>query len=237
MRVSRGRSRRVRGLPHCPAPAGRGRRSTRGGCHGSSATTCWRSATRSRTAPGDGQGHFGVFDATPEEVFRVATDYAKWQDYLPRVKASQVIERQRDGATVEITIDLPWPVGKTLVTATYHHEKLKGDIYRVKFTEVRGNLKQYLGSLYIEPVGAGPLLAHLRAGGAAGGAGAQVDDQPRGAEVGERLRQRPAPARERSPQVGAAAYRAAAAAAVAHPAGGSPARRARGPGRRSSGNV
>jgi ribosome-associated toxin RatA of RatAB toxin-antitoxin module len=93
----------------------------------------------------------GVFDATPEEVFRVATDYAKWQDYLPRVKSSQVTERKRDGATVEITIDLPWPVGKTLVTATYHHEKLKGDIYRVRFTEVRGNLKQYLGSLYIEP--------------------------------------------------------------------------------------
>ncbi len=93
----------------------------------------------------------GVFEATPEEVFRVATDYTKWHEYLPRVGTSLVTERQRDGATVEITIDLPWPVGKTLVTARYRHERLKGETYRVKFTKVRGNLKQYLGSMYIEP--------------------------------------------------------------------------------------
>jgi len=93
----------------------------------------------------------GVFDATAEEVFRVATYYTKWKEYLPRVRSSEVRERKRDGATVEITLELPWPVGNTAVTAKYHHEKLKGDIYRVKFTKVRGNLKQYLGSLYIEP--------------------------------------------------------------------------------------
>jgi hypothetical protein len=93
----------------------------------------------------------GVFDATPEEVFRVATDYSKWQEYLPRVRSSQITERRRDGATVEVTIDLPWPVGKTLVTARYHHEHLRGDVYRVKFQKVRGNLKQYLGALLIEP--------------------------------------------------------------------------------------
>jgi hypothetical protein len=93
----------------------------------------------------------GVFDATPEEVFRVATDYSKWKEYLPRVRSSEVRDKKRDGATVEITLDLPWPVGNTLVTAKYSHEKLRGNIYRVKFTKVRGNLKQYLGSMYIEP--------------------------------------------------------------------------------------
>jgi ribosome-associated toxin RatA of RatAB toxin-antitoxin module len=93
----------------------------------------------------------GVFDATPEEVFRVVTDYTKWKEYLPRVRSSEVRERKHDGATVEITLELPWPVGNTLVTAKYHHEKLKGEIYRVKFQKLRGNLKQYLGSLYIEP--------------------------------------------------------------------------------------
>jgi ribosome-associated toxin RatA of RatAB toxin-antitoxin module len=93
----------------------------------------------------------GVFDATSEEVFRVATDYGKWKEYLPRVRSSEVRDKKRDGATVEITLDLPWPVGNTLVTAKYHHEKIKGEIYRVKFHKLRGNLKQYLGSLYIEP--------------------------------------------------------------------------------------
>src|SRR5690349_13785023 len=52
----------------------------------------------------------GVFDATPEEVFRVATDYNKWKEYLPRVRGSDVRDKKRDGATVEITLDLPWPV-------------------------------------------------------------------------------------------------------------------------------
>jgi hypothetical protein len=93
----------------------------------------------------------GVFDATPEEVFRVATDYTKWREYLPRVRSSEVRERRRDGATVEITLELPWPVGNTAVTARYRHEKLKGEIFRVKFQKVRGKLKEYLGSLYIEP--------------------------------------------------------------------------------------
>jgi ribosome-associated toxin RatA of RatAB toxin-antitoxin module len=97
----------------------------------------------------------GVFDATAEEVFRVATDYTKWKEYLPRVRNSEVRDRKRDGATVEITLDLPWPVGNTLVTAKYRHEKLKGEIYRVQFQKVRGNLKQYLGSLYIEPYAPG----------------------------------------------------------------------------------
>jgi hypothetical protein len=97
----------------------------------------------------------GVFDATPEEVFRVATDYTRWREYLPRVRSSEVRERRRDGATVEITLELPWPVGNTAVTARYRHEKLKGEIFRVKFQKLRGNLKEYLGSLYIEPWGAG----------------------------------------------------------------------------------
>src|ERR1700690_1369179 len=83
----------------------------------------------------------GVFDATPEEVFRVATDYGKWKEFLPRVRGSEVRDRKRDGATVEITLDLPWPVGSTLVTARYRHEKLKGEIFRVKFQKLHGNLK------------------------------------------------------------------------------------------------
>src|SRR4051794_14509424 len=93
----------------------------------------------------------GVFDATPEEVFRVATDYNKWKEYLPRVRSSEVRDKKHDGATVEITLDLPWPVGKTVVTAKYHHEKQKGGIYKVSFSKIKGNLKQYLGSMYIEP--------------------------------------------------------------------------------------
>lgn len=97
----------------------------------------------------------GVIDATPEEVFRVATDYGKYADFMPRVVSSTVKEQARDHALVELRAELRWPAGSSTVTARYTHEKLPGDIYRVRFEEVRGSLKQYVGSLYIEPFGSG----------------------------------------------------------------------------------
>jgi ribosome-associated toxin RatA of RatAB toxin-antitoxin module len=97
----------------------------------------------------------GVIDATPEEVFRVATDYAKYRDFMPRVTASTVKEQAVDYALVELTAELRWPAGDSTVTARYTHEALPGDIYRVRFIMVTGSLKQYVGSLYIEPFSAG----------------------------------------------------------------------------------
>ena len=97
----------------------------------------------------------GVIDATPEEVFRVATDYSKYRDFMPRVTDSTVRESARDHALVELHAELRWPAGASTVTARYTHEKLPGDIYRVKFDRVGGDLKQYWGSLYIEPFGPG----------------------------------------------------------------------------------
>src|SRR5215471_2181926 len=44
----------------------------------------------------------GVIDATPEEVFRVATDYAKYHDFMPRVTRSTVKETTSDHALVEL---------------------------------------------------------------------------------------------------------------------------------------
>ena len=40
----------------------------------------------------------GVFDATPDEVFRVARDYERYAEYAPRVRSAKVVERQGDGA-------------------------------------------------------------------------------------------------------------------------------------------
>src|SRR6185312_16552299 len=97
----------------------------------------------------------GVIDATPEEVFRVATDYAKYRDFMPRVVSSTVKEADRNHALVELQAELRWPAGSSTVTARYTHEKLPGDIYRVRFDMVKGSLKHYLGSLYIEPFAPG----------------------------------------------------------------------------------
>src|SRR5437762_13425208 len=38
----------------------------------------------------------GVFDATPDEVFRTATDYARLAEFAPRVSGSTVVDRQRE---------------------------------------------------------------------------------------------------------------------------------------------
>jgi ribosome-associated toxin RatA of RatAB toxin-antitoxin module len=97
----------------------------------------------------------GVIDATPEEVFRVATDYAKYREFMPRVTGSTVKEAARDHTLVELSAELRWPAGASTVTARYTHEKLPGDIYRVRFDMIGGSLRQYLGSLYIEPFAPG----------------------------------------------------------------------------------
>src|SRR3954468_15585241 len=68
----------------------------------------------------------GVIDATPEEVFRVATDYAKYRDFMPRVVSSKVKESAADHMLVELEAELRWPAGSSKVTARYTHEKLPG---------------------------------------------------------------------------------------------------------------
>lgn len=97
----------------------------------------------------------GVIDATPEEVFRIATDYARYADFMPRVVASRVKELAADHALVELTADLKWPAGVSTVTARYQYQKLPNDTYRVTFDKVDGSLKQYVGALYIEPFAPG----------------------------------------------------------------------------------
>lgn len=99
----------------------------------------------------------GVFDATPEEVFRVASDFNKWSEYLPKVHSSKVVSRSGKVTLVAMTADLPWPVGRRQVFARYIEDRLPGEIYRIRFEMLHGEMRQYLGSLYIEPWnGSGP---------------------------------------------------------------------------------
>jgi hypothetical protein len=70
---------------------------------------------------------------------------------MPRVRTSRQISGTPDEAYVEIAADLPWPAGSLWVLARYRYERLPGEIYRVRFDMLRGTMKRYLGSLYIEP--------------------------------------------------------------------------------------
>lgn len=93
----------------------------------------------------------GVFDATPDEVFRTATDYERLAEFAPRLVSSRVMDRRGDRTFVMLASDLPWPVSKAWVYAEFQVERLGGDVYRIKFWQVRGSMRRYCGSMLIEP--------------------------------------------------------------------------------------
>ncbi|MSP61705.1 MAG: hypothetical protein EXR72_15495 [Myxococcales bacterium] len=94
----------------------------------------------------------GLFDATPDEVFRVASEYERYPEFAPRVIASRVVERQSESrAFVILTTDLPWPVSNAWVYAQFEHDRLGPDVYRIRFWQIHGSMKRYAGSIFIEP--------------------------------------------------------------------------------------
>ena len=97
----------------------------------------------------------GVFDATPEEVFRVVTDLGKYKDYMPLIYSSDVMNRGRSEALVRIGAEIPWPAGKSWVDAHYQWERKPGEIFAVDFDMIQGTMKHFLGRLYIEPWSSG----------------------------------------------------------------------------------
>src|SRR5262249_61203370 len=93
----------------------------------------------------------GGFDATPDEVFRTATDYERLVEFAPRIVSSKVIDKRGDHSFVMLASDLPWPVSKAWVYAEFSHEKLGGEVYRIRFWQVRGSMRRYQGEILIEP--------------------------------------------------------------------------------------
>jgi hypothetical protein len=94
----------------------------------------------------------GVFDATPDEIYRTATDYEHLAEFAPRLSTSRVVDRRGDAqAFVMLTAQLPWPVSSAWVYAEFDHEKLGGGVYRIRFWQIRGSMRRYSGSMLIEP--------------------------------------------------------------------------------------
>lgn len=91
----------------------------------------------------------GLFDATPDEVYRVATDYSRWGEFMPKIKRSEIVAFSGADCNVALTAELKF-LGENWVEAKYHHQQ-HGDTYRVDFAMERGQLKQYLGSILVEP--------------------------------------------------------------------------------------
>ncbi len=92
----------------------------------------------------------GLFDATPNEVYRIASDYARWSEFMPKVKRSEVVSWSGSDCLVSTTAELKL-LGESWVEARYHHEALAGETYRIDFQMVRGSMRQYFGRILIEP--------------------------------------------------------------------------------------
>jgi hypothetical protein len=108
------------------------------------------------TAPGGGgvdvSRAVGVFDATPDEVYRTATDYGRLSEFAPRVQSSTVLDRQGEArALVMLVADLPWPVSSAWVQAQFDIERPSSGVFRIRFAQVRGSMRRYFGSILIEP--------------------------------------------------------------------------------------
>jgi hypothetical protein len=92
----------------------------------------------------------GLFDATPDEVFRTATDYDHWAEFMPKIKRTAVLSWNGNDCVVSTTAELKF-LGESWIEAKYRHERLPGEVYRVVFEMERGSMRQYLGSILIEP--------------------------------------------------------------------------------------
>lgn len=101
----------------------------------------------------------GLFDASAEEIFRIATSYERYSEYMPRIVASHVVSQGSEHALVTLEAALPWPMSNLWVLARYQTDAFLDDndrqAYRVRFSMVRGNLLRYEGLLLIEPYGEG----------------------------------------------------------------------------------
>jgi ribosome-associated toxin RatA of RatAB toxin-antitoxin module len=97
----------------------------------------------------------GVFDASPEDVFKVATTYERYSEYMPRVTQSQIVWQSGELSMVYLAADLPWPLSNAWIYARFQHDPQYDQTFRVRFAMVRGNLLRYEGSLLIEPFGDG----------------------------------------------------------------------------------
>lgn len=94
----------------------------------------------------------GVFDAMPDEIFRVLTEYERYPEFTPQVVATQVVDRQGDDrALVSLATRFPWPVRDAWVLAQFEHQQRGDGTYRIRFWQVRGTMRRYAGDVLIEP--------------------------------------------------------------------------------------
>lgn len=95
----------------------------------------------------------GVIDASPERVFRVIADVARYREFMTRMVASRIVERR--GASryrFYYKIDMPWPIADyECVTENVHEEDPRRGVYARRWTLVSGTFHRNEGSWTVRP--------------------------------------------------------------------------------------
>lgn len=118
----------------------------------------------------------GIFDAAPEKVWQVLTDFKNYSRYYESVVQSEVRSQKGNNTNVYVKFDFPFPVGDIWVLNQYTLDK---GAKRLSWKMLEGNLKNSdgAGSWSLAPYKGGRTLATYRLNVETGGVSNWVQKQ------------------------------------------------------------
>ena len=97
--------------------------------------------------------------APPERIFRTMTDCAQALEFVPHLEVCRVLESAPDGSwqIVEQAVDLSWYLPRTDYVFRAEYEPYR----RIRFSHVRGDLRENRGTWELHPVHEGDASATI----------------------------------------------------------------------------
>ena len=105
----------------------------------------------------------GYVPAAPEEVMAVLRDAGSYEEYMPRVKSSEVSIGQGGVVLNRQELDLPFPIGDRHFTIRLNEQRSEDGAFRLGFTYVKGsgNVKDTRGHWLVEPWRGGSRVTYV----------------------------------------------------------------------------
>jgi hypothetical protein len=105
----------------------------------------------------------GYIAAPPEAVFRVLQDAGSYDEYMPRVRSSEVSTGGGDVVLNRQVLELPFPIGDRRFTIRLRSESLDGGTLRLSWTYVpgSGNVEDTRGYWLVEPWHGGSRVTYV----------------------------------------------------------------------------
>jgi ribosome-associated toxin RatA of RatAB toxin-antitoxin module len=91
----------------------------------------------------------GPVEGTTDEVWRAATSYNHYKDFLPLVTESELRKRTGNNALQYIKMSPPWPFHASWMLNNHEENKSQG---LIRWTESAGNVKREFGFWQVVPL-------------------------------------------------------------------------------------